>query len=215
MYQKTLCSIALMGCLFTHTESANANGESQMESERNTQNWVARGSIGRLWFTGLGDVLSNEAKETTTIRLEAGRKIKGLSVGLLGQLSHINGVYWEMQTGPKFTQGDSLILQVGVTARYEANMGPVVGGVYADATATRVPLLMDREWYEEEVAETLGDTIHENKGQLIGHAGLGIGGTFAVPIYQTGLSAEAQVGVQWITGVDIAVQTQLGLSAAF
>ena len=215
MYKTTQCAITLVGLLMAPIVSASANSEDTTVSDSMTHGWVARGSIGRLWFTGLGDVLSNEAIETTTIRLEAGRKIKGFCVGLVGQISHVNGAYWEVQTGPKFTQGDSLMLQLGVSGRYEAMLGPVKGGLYADVTATRVPLLMDRAWYKEDVAEFLGDTIHEDKDQLIGHAGLGVGATLAVPIYQTGVSAEAQVGMQWITGVDVAVQTQFGLSAAF
>lgn len=215
MYRKTRCSIALLGLLFASHQQANATDESNVEADAPETQWIARGSIGRLFFTDLGDIWSNDAKETTTLRLEAARTFKGFSIGLLGQFSHVNGVYWEVQSGPTFTQGDSLILQLGVSGRYERALGPVVLGVYADLTATGVPLLMNREWYEEQVAELHTDTIHKDNGQFIGHVGLGTGTTLGIPIYQTGVSAEAQVGLQWISEVDLAIQTQLGLSATF
>jgi hypothetical protein len=76
---------------------------------------------------------------------------------------------------------------------------------------------MDQDWYQQEVVEESGMTfpMHEERGQILKHAGLGLGGALSLPLFDTGVSADAMVGVQWITGVDLAVQTQLGMSATF
>ena len=199
--------------VLTETPTPAPEGEDTAGTER----WVASGSIGRLWFTNSNTSFSNNATETTTVRLEVGRTIGRFSLAALGQVSHVNGEYWLAQSGTQATQGDSLILQLGISGRVRGNLGPLVGSVYADITAARVPLLMDQDWYQQEVVEESGMTfpMHEERGQILKHAGLGLGGALSLPLFDTGVSADAMVGVQWITGVDLAVQTQLGMSATF
>ena len=92
----------------------------------------------------------------------------------------------------------------------ERALGPVVLGVYADVY--RRTAAMNREWYEEQVAELHTNTIHKDNDQFIGHVGLSTGTTLGIPIYQTGVSAEAQ---STMDQCDLAIQTQLGLSATF
>jgi len=186
------------------------------ESESKDTPWVARGSVGRLFFIG-NDSFSNALRSTTTIRLETGRTFGPWTVGLLGQISHIDGQHWEVQLGPDVNQGDSLFFQLGVSGRFEGDLGPLVGALYGDVTATRIPLLMNRNWYEQDVVSSWGkpSDLHENEGQFFKHAGLGFGGSLAIPISHTGLSAEAQAGVTWITGLGAGIQTQIGMKAVF
>jgi len=190
---------------------------SETEASETEGKWVARGSVGRLWFLGRNSLFSNEAAETTTIRLEMGRRFGVFRVLALGQVSHINGVHPLTVPGSAEMQGDSLVVQLGVSGRVEHHVDAIVLGVYADLTATRIPLLMDRDMLEEDssLSDLANSSFHEREGQLFSHAGLGLGGSLAVPIQNTGLSAEAQVGLVWITGVDLGAQTQIGLSASF
>ena len=153
----------------------------------------------------------------TTVRMDAGRQFGLVTVAGVAQISQVNGVPWDVQSGPGRIQGDSVFIQLGVSVRVEARVGSAKIGAYADVTATRVPLLMQRSWYEEDVATFWGEesSVHEDEGEAFKHAGLGLGVNLSLPLGDTGLAADISAGPAIITGIGWAIQTQAGLGARF